>query len=106
MTASGPALSDRGEREPASCEWSRKSAAHYRNQGRRKRKPYDLLGSRERRCRVGGDVAWLEGRESQNHWSGWSENLGESVVETNGGGQELVGGSDNATHEEVGWLHD
>jgi hypothetical protein len=48
----------------------------------------------------------MEGKESQNHWSGWSGNLGETVVETNGGERELVGESDNETHEEVCWLHD
>jgi hypothetical protein len=45
----------------------------------------------------------MGGTESQNHWSGWSGSLGETVVETNGGGLELVGES---THEEVCWLHD
>lgn len=48
----------------------------------------------------------MEGTESQNHWSGWSGNLGETVVETSGGGRELVGESDNETQEGVCWLHD
>jgi hypothetical protein len=48
----------------------------------------------------------MEGTENQNQWSGWSGNLGETVVETNGGGQELVGESDNGTHEGVCWLND
>ena len=41
----------------------------------------------------------MEGTESQNHWNGWSGNLGETVVEKNGGGRDLVEGSDNETHE-------
>ena len=48
----------------------------------------------------------MEGTENQNHWSGWSGNLGETVVETNGGERELVGESDNETQGEGGWLRD
>jgi hypothetical protein len=48
----------------------------------------------------------MEGTEDQNHWNGWRGNLGETVVEMNGGGRELAEVSDNETHEGVCWLHD
>ncbi len=48
-------------------------------------------------------MSWREGGECSNHWSGWRGNLGETVVETNGGARELAVVSDN---EEVCWLHD
>jgi len=48
----------------------------------------------------------MEGAVSQSQWNGWRGNPGETVVETNGGGRELVGGSGNETLEGVCWLYD
>ena len=41
----------------------------------------------------------MGGTENQSHLSGWNGNQGETVVETNGGGRELVGELDNETRE-------
>lgn len=48
----------------------------------------------------------MEGERRQNpsQWSGWRRNLEESVAGMNGGGQELVGESDNKTPVGACWL--